>query len=172
MRLKLTLTIAFVSLTSALFAQSTYKQAIGARVSSASSYDVFAASYKVFAVGNGAFEFNLGIGGDRYHHHEHRYRSTAVSASAAYQHHFDIKPVPGLKWFVGGGVTILHTSSKFDDYKGVSVGLFPTGGADYKFPKIPLNVSADWRPTFLVARTDQYGRFIGDGFGVSARYTF
>ncbi len=77
-----------------------------------------------------------------------------------------------MKWYVGGGATVFHSSSKYDPFKGVSVGLFPTGGADYKFAKIPLNVSADWRPTFLVAKTDQYNGFYGDGFGVSARYTF
>jgi len=174
MKLKFTLTLALVYLGTGLFAQSSYKQAVGARVSPVSNYDAFAASYKVFLAEQPALEFNLGIGSDRYYYSPYDYgaRTTAVSATAAYQHHFDIKPVKGLKWYVGGGATVFHSSSKYDPYKGVSVGLFPTGGADYKFAKIPLNVSADWRPTFLVAKTDQYSDFYGDGFGISARYTF
>lgn len=172
MKIKLTLGLALLSLSSALFAQSNYKQAIGVRLSPASNYDVFAASYKMFLAEQPALEFNLGVGGNRYAYFVDDYRTTTVSVSAAYQHHFAIKPVDGLKWYVGGGATVFHSSSKHDAFKGVSVGLFPTGGADYKFKKIPLNVSADWRPTFLVAKTDQYSGFYGDGFGIAARYTF
>ena len=35
-------------------------------------------------------------------------------------------------------------------------GYFPTGGADYKFGKIPLDVSVDIRPTFRVASPTYY----------------
>lgn len=172
MKLKLIFSVAFICTATCMCAQSNYKQAIGARISPASNYDIFAASYKVFLAEQPALEFNVGVGGNRYVHLLNDYRTTTVSASAAYQHHFDIKPVSGLKWYVGGGATVFHSSSKYDPYKGVSVGLFPTGGADYKFEKIPLNVSADWRPTFLVAKTKQYSGFYGDGFGIAARYTF
>ena len=172
MKRKLTFTLALALATASLFAQSDYKQSIGARISPASNYDLFAVSYKTFLAEQPALEFNIGFGGSRYGYLLDNYRSTTLSASAAYQHHFAIKPVPGLKWYVGGGLTVFHSSSKYDGYKGVSVGVFPTGGADYKFEKIPLAVSADWRPTFLVAKTDQYNGFYGDGFGISARYTF
>ena len=78
-----------------------------------------------------ALEFNLGI---------RPYGVTGfnwfnVSASGSYQHHFDIKPVQGLKWFVGGGIVASNSFSKYDAYKGFNLGLFPTGGADYKFEK-------------------------------------
>ncbi len=63
MKIKLTLGLALLSLSSALFAQSNYKQAIGVRLSPASNYDVFAASYKMFLAEQPALEFNLGVGG-------------------------------------------------------------------------------------------------------------
>ncbi|HTG57529.1 MAG TPA: hypothetical protein VL943_14730, partial [Niabella sp.] len=89
-------------------------------------------------------------------------------------HHFDIKPVDGLKWFVGGGVVVSNTFSNNKYYKGVGVGLFPTGGADYKFKKIPLAVSADVRPTFNIVEPFDYNDYNNfyPNVGVSARYTF
>ncbi|MCH5716937.1 hypothetical protein [Niabella hibiscisoli] len=130
MKIKLTLVLALLSLSSALFAQSSYKQSIGLRLGSG-YYDIASAAYKTFLNDASALEFNLGIRPERFG----GTRWTNVAASGAYQHHFDIKPVDGLKWFVGGGVVVSNTFSNNDYYKGFGVGLFPTGGADYKFKK-------------------------------------
>lgn len=171
---KITLLVAFVATIGIVNAQSDYSKAIGVRVSPPSNYDVIAASFKTFLTDAGAIELNAGFGGHRYNIPGDDYRTNSVSFSAAYQHHFDIKPVDGLKWYIGGGATVFHTSSTYKNsgYRGTGVGLFPTGGADYKFKSIPLNVSADWRPTFLVTAPGDYANFLGDKFGVSARYTF
>lgn len=171
---KITLVVAFMATLGFVNAQSEYSKAIGARVSPVSNYDAVAASFKTFLTEAGALELNAGFGGRRYNAIGDDYRTTSISFSGAYQHHFDIQPVDGLKWYVGGGATVFHTSSSYKNsgYKGTGVGLFPTGGADYKFKNIPLNVSADWRPTFLVASPDSYNNFLGDKFGISARYTF
>jgi len=167
MKLKLTLTMALTYLATSLFAQSDYKQSIGLRLGSG-YYDVASAAYKTFLNDAAALEFNLGIRP----YGVAGYRWTNVSASGAYQHHFDIKAVDGLKWFVGGGVVVSNSFSNFDDRKGVNVGLFPTGGADYKFAKIPLAVSADIRPTFHIVEAYDYYRGFYPNAGVSARYTF
>ncbi|MCF3111132.1 hypothetical protein LL912_20255 [Niabella sp. CC-SYL272] len=155
-------------------AQSSYRQAIGARLSTHTEYEAFAASYKFFVSQPGAVELNLGFGNKRYW--DPRYdddRNTpGVSFSGTYQHHFPIKPVPGLKWFVGGGLVFFNTNSKQDRYDGFGMGIYPTGGVDYKFAKIPLNLSADIRPTIHITAPDGYKTFYGDAVGIAARYAF
>lgn len=152
-------------------AQSDYNSAIGLRIGG--YYDLVSASYKTHITEPGALEFNLGFRGYR----GSGYDWVTAAFSAAYQHHFKIKPVPGLRWYVGGGATVYNSFSDDRNLRGIGIGLFPTGGIDYKFEKIPLNLSADVRPTFGIV--DPYDRpgyryrsFRGDNFGISARYTF
>ncbi len=151
------------------FSQSKYKSAFGARIGTGYS-DLIAASLKTFlGESPGAIEVDLGFRPD--------YGYTGVfnvSLSAAYQYHFDIEPVEGLKWFIGGGLTGYYSISGHNEYEGFGFGLFPTGGVDYKFPAIPLNVSVDLRPTIRIAapRNYDYSNFYVGNFGVSARYTF
>lgn len=147
---------------------SDYKNAIGARVGGG-YYDVLSASFKTFVTDPGAIELNFGF---------RPYLYTGVhwlnlSLSGAYQHHFPIGKIEGFRWFVGGGLSAYNTFSSNDHYRGFGLGIFPTGGVDYKFSNIPLNVSADIRPTIsLVKPYDYYsGFYLGNG-GISARYTF
>lgn len=159
-------------LTTAGFSQSDYKSAIGGRLSS-SYYETISGSFKTFISKQGALEFNLGFRG----HSSGGYDWVILSFSAAYQHHFDIKPVPGLRWYIGGGLTGYNSFADESNYEGFGLGIFPTGGIDYKFENIPLNLSADLRPTVsLVDPYDDsnsgYKSFNGGNFGVSARYTF
>lgn len=169
--------MALVLVTISVNAQSDYSKAIGLRVSPLSNYDMVAASFKTFLTDAGAIELNLGFGTTKvpgWGGILNDYGTTSLSFSAAYQHHFDIAPVDGLKWFIGGGAVAMNTFSDYDDFKGFSVGAFPTGGVDYKFKSIPLNVTADYRPTFLFVRPDDhlFGSFLGEHFGIAARYTF
>lgn len=149
-------------------AQSTYKSAIGLRVSDG-YYDEVAASFKTFLGSPLALEANIGfrdygfIG----------YSWFNLSASLSFQYHFDIKSVAGLRWFIGAGATAFNTFSSYSDYKGFGLGVFPTAGADYKFARIPLDVSADIRPTIAIIKPyDYYNDFYIANVGVSARYTF
>lgn len=172
---KMTLLVALLATFGTIDAQSNYSKAIGLRLSPASSYDMVAVSFKTFVTEAGAFELNAGFGTNRYPGTAaiNKFSTTSASISAAYQHHFPIKPVDGLKWYVGGGASLVNTFYDNADYRGVSAGLFPTGGVDYKFKNIPLNVSADYRPTFIIAKPKQgWGNFLGENFGVAARYTF
>ena len=160
------------------FAQTTsYHSAIGLRIGTGYS-DLFSASYKVFlSDGPGALELNLGVKPPySYSGYGYPYSNadiTMMSFSASYQYHIPIPAVPGLQWFVGGGLTLTNTFSDLDGYSGIGFGLFPTGGADYKFGKIPLDVSVDIRPTFRVASPAYYDyeNFYFPDFGFSARYT-
>lgn len=148
------------------FAQSTYKSAIGGRFGT-TYYDIGSVSYKFFVAEPSAIELNLGLGSKSYGFYDGN--TTTAHFSGAYQHHFKI-PVEGLRWFVGGGAVVYNTFSDYDDLDGFGIGFFPTGGIDYKFANIPLNLSADVRPTFMVSRPDYYDSF-EPNVGVAVRYT-
>lgn len=148
-----------------------YKRGIGLRAGGG-YYDLIAASFKTFVTKPGAIELNLGFRPYTYSYVS-SYNWFNLSLSASYQHHFPIGSVEGLKWFIGGGVTAFNTFSSYEDYKGFGLGVFPTGGVDYKFGNIPLNVSADFRPTISVIKPyDYYSRFYAGNVGASVRYTF
>jgi hypothetical protein len=148
-----------------------YKAGIGLRLGGG-NYDVVAASLKLFPRVQSAFEFNLGF---KHYGGYFRYENgwTNLSASASYQHHFPIGNIEGFKWFVGGGLTAFNSFSKYNEYEGFGLGIFPTGGVEFKFPKIPLAVSADVRPTIAIVEPyDYYDGFYIGNFGLAARYTF
>jgi hypothetical protein len=150
---------------------STYQSGIGIRMGTG-YYDLISASYKTFLGSTpGALELNLGVRPQTY---GHRVDVFNLSFSASYQYHFDIPPVPGLKWFIGGGLTTYNSFVKNNDYydSGFGFGIFPTGGADYKFAQIPLDVSLDIRPTIGLVRPNDYYDYFNVSFGASARYTF
>lgn len=147
---------------------SSYTKGIGLRVGGG-YYDLVSASFKAFVTEPGAIEVNIGFRPYGYV----GYNWVNLSGSVSYQHHFPIGSVEGLRWFVGGGVTAYNTFSSDDYYRGFGLGVFPTGGVDYKFGNIPLNVSADFRPTIaLIKPYEYYSSFYAGNAGVSARYTF
>jgi hypothetical protein len=161
-----------------LSAQTTYHSAIGLRLGTG-YYDLISVSYKTFlSESPGAIELNFGVkpaGNNRTGCCVPDDNSnTMISFSASYQYHVPITSLPGFQWFIGGGLTLTNTFSDNSAYRGIGFGLFPTGGADYKFGKIPLAVSVDIRPTFRVASPAYYNYedFYFPDFGFSGRYTF
>ena len=157
-------------------AQTTYHSAIGLRIGTG-YYDLFSASYKTFlSESASAIELNFGV--------KPAYSTgtgcclpddnsnTMISFSASYQYHVPIPALPGLQWFIGGGLALTNTFSDNSSFRGIGFGLFPTGGADYKFANIPLDVSLDIRPTFRVASPAYYNyeNFYFPDFGISGRY--
>lgn len=100
-------------------------------------------------------------------------------ATGLYEFHFDIPSVEGLKWYVGPGAHLgIYKSNRVYNINGSykEAGYFGAGidgviGADYKFAKIPLNLSADWQPSFEFG-SNRYNGFGADFGGISARYTF
>ncbi len=142
-----------------------YKRSIGLRFGVPLS-----ASYKHFLNEKGAIEVTAG------------YRSWSgfasyLSLNGSYQHHAAINSVAGLKWYVGGGAGI-NIWSYDDVYKGLGVNtasttfsVFGIIGLDYKFADYPINISADWAPTFFIG--SGYFNGFGAGYGsLAARYTF
>jgi len=175
----LCLLVLVVGLSVSASAQQPYERGIGMRFSPSNYYETVSATYKFFITDAGAIDLNAGFGlrgrsGYTFNNvYYDKVNPFTFAISAAYQHHFEI-PVRGggFAWFIGGGLTALRTFSDNGDYDGFGFGLFPTGGVDYKIPKIPLAVSADYRPTFFLASPKARDEFFGSNVGVSVRYTF
>lgn len=93
------------------------------------------------------------------------------NVSAVYQF---VRPIKnGFYWFAGGGLTSGIWTSYNGQNSGVSFGLALQGGAEYKFKKIPLRLSADFRPALNFLKPSAQPFFpYADSFGASARYTF
>ena len=154
-----------ISCFSAAYSQSTYKSAIGLRA----GYPI-AVTYKQFITDQGAIEAFAGHAG---------YTGYGFfELGACYEHHFPIGSIEGFQWFVGGGlgVNLWHFNSAYynsDLYSSTSFSIMAVGGVDYKFAKIPLNVSADIMPAFYLGGDLVYSSSFRAGYGaLSARYTF
>ncbi|MBK8625236.1 MAG: hypothetical protein IPN86_06655 [Saprospiraceae bacterium] len=153
-----TLVIALLFVTSVSQAQD-YKSAVGLRLGSPLSV-----SYKTFISEKGAFE---GVAGFR------SYSGYSwFNVGAYYQHHNEIASVDGLKWYYGAGANVYFWSweSNFiDPGSTTSIGISGVLGLDYKFSDYPVNLSADWIPTFFI---NGYGNGFSGGYGALAvRYT-
>jgi hypothetical protein len=153
---------------------SDYQSSIGIRFGTG-YYDLVSGSFKTFLASSpGALEIDLGVRPDSYGGAD----VLSVSLQGSYQYHFNIPNVPGFKWFIGGGVSFSNTSVNYHnnpDYTGYTsgfgMGIFPTGGLDYKFAGIPLALTADLRPVIGLVRPNDYYNYFYASFGISARYT-
>ncbi len=77
---------------------------------------------------------------------------------------FLYRPLSGeaFKWYVGAGVSTLIDDPFW-------LGVSGEAGLEYRFNKVPISLSADWRPTFyFIDDTD----FRSGGFGINARWVF
>ena len=97
-------------------------------------------------------------------------------ATALLEFHWDIPGAPGLKWYVGPGVHVSFYNDKYYNRNSygssyVTAGLDGVLGLDYKFKKIPLNLSVDWQPSVEFG-DGRYNGFGGNFGGIAARYTF
>lgn len=87
-----------------------------------------------------------------------------ASLGAELQYHVPIAGASGLQWYVGGGLQAVFYKYNI----GTGVWLRPMGGLDYKVSSAPLNLSFDWRPTFVLNQGG--GSDIGR-FGLGVRFT-
>jgi hypothetical protein len=145
-------------------AQSEYKTAVGGRIGTP-----IAGSIKHFIFDAGALEGYAGFRGAG----DVVYSGINFTLGVMYQHHFPIGDIEGFQWYVGGGamVQFYRYDVNVNDYSSTGIALNGVGGVDYKFRNIPLNLSADWMPTFFLNKT-YYSNF-GAGYGgIAARYTF
>ena len=109
------------------------------------------------------FNSNIAVEGISYF-----YGTSSIRFTGLIEFHFDITTVPGLKWYIGPGA---HVSfAKYKSQANTFVGIDGILGLDYKFKAIPLNLSADWTPSFFL-NGDLYYSSFRPGYGaVSVRY--
>lgn len=157
--------------------QSGYNQAVGLRLSSHTTFDVVAFSYKNFISDHSAMEFNLGYGGKNYilpNSGGTTSYSPAFSISGSYQYHelIETNTAENLHWFAGAGLNFFNIFSKNNAYNGFGTGIFGTAGIDYKFKTSPINVTADWRPTVYISTPSAFLPLQIGTLGLAVRYTF
>ncbi|HPN72242.1 MAG TPA: hypothetical protein PLZ32_22110 [Saprospiraceae bacterium] len=152
------LTVLFCFVASQSLQAQDYKSSIGAKL----GYGLIG-SYKTFLSESSAVELFGGI------------RWGGFALGGFYQIHKDIESVDNLRWFLGGGATFTTWSYGFGSLGSYSeVGAHFDLGLEYTFPDLPLNVSVDWAPGFVLVDTydftDSYNR-LRFGYGaLTARY--
>lgn len=146
-----------------------YQRAIGLRL----GWD-YGISYKQFIKGTHAIEGiatfrSWGVPGYRYSY----FRITGL-----YLVHNPFPGVEGLQWYYGGGASISMYGGKYrdwvkslnKDYGTMGIGIHAALGLDFKIPNAPINLSADWVPTFTFG--SYYRGFAADYGAFAVRYTF
>ncbi|MDR6782309.1 hypothetical protein ABIE26_001202 [Pedobacter africanus] len=93
-----------------------------------------------------------------------------IAFSGLYEYHAPIKGVDGLRWYLGGGGHVNYFSWKDSDVDAVtSFGVAGIVGLEYKFANLPLAVSADWQPGFMISPSSG---FSAENGGIGIKYTF
>ena len=112
-----------------------YKAAIGGKLGYGAT-----ATYKTFLNTSNAIDVFAGITW-----------GSGFIGGAYFQKHKDIASVKNLQWYYGGGVNF-STWQKIALLGGsyYEIGIAPNLGLDYKLENYPINISADWAPTFVV----------------------
>jgi hypothetical protein len=127
------------------------------------SYD-FAIGVKMYP---GAITVKKSIDGSKYLEGIAAFWNKGFRATGLYEVHTDLFNVEGLKWYYGAGAHVGFYNDKY--YSGSTlIGIDGVLGLDYKIKGAPLNLSADWQPSF------EFGN--GSGFegwgGLSIRFAF
>lgn len=159
---RMVLGVLAVGLLSGLSWSQPYKTAIGVRLGYPNNVNF---SLKHNFASSWGLELNAGAG----------YRSAGVDFSVMY--HVDIKPVSGMRWFVGGAVDAgafyrnnFHPKYGYAKTGAFSMGTSIFGGVEYSFPQIPLNLQADLGPRLPIFPWNHYNDYVR--VGISARYYF
>lgn len=93
-----------------------------------------------------------------------------IAFTGLYEYHSLIKGVAGLQWYVGGGGHVNHFSWKDNNANSVtSFGVAGILGLEYKFANLPLAISADWQPGYMISPSSG---FSAENGGIGIKYTF
>lgn len=102
-----------------------------------------------------------------------------INLTALYEYHSTIIDVPGLKWYVGGGAYAGTFSFKDSDFipesdgtSNVYFGLSGVLGLEYRIKSLPIAISADWQPVYLLKDYDDNTGFGAENGGIGIKYTF
>lgn len=93
-----------------------------------------------------------------------------IAFSGLYEYHEPIKGVDGLRWYIGGGGHVNYFSYKDSNEDAITTfGVAGIVGLEYKFGKLPLAISADWQPGYIIS--NNMG-FSAENGGIGLKYTF
>lgn len=93
-----------------------------------------------------------------------------IAFSGLYEYHEPIKGVNGLRWYIGGGGHVNYFSYKDNNEDAVTTfGVAGIVGLEYKFAKLPLAISADWQPGYMISTSSG---FSAENGGIGVKYTF
>jgi hypothetical protein len=93
-----------------------------------------------------------------------------IAFSGLYEYHAPIKGVDGLRWYVGGGGHVNYFSWKDSNADAVTTfGVAGILGLEYKFANLPLAISADWQPAYIISSPSG---FSAENGGIGIKYTF
>lgn len=98
-----------------------------------------------------------------------------LSASGAYLIHDDLGDTEGLRWYYGGGAGVIFWSYDddffFEDTES-SLGFTLNGyiGLEYTFSDVPINLTLDWVPTFIISGFGSATGFGADYGSLGVRY--
>jgi hypothetical protein len=152
---KIIFTFCFALVLGTLIHAQDYKSSIGGKL----GYGLVA-SYKTFLNEKNAVELFGGL------------RWGGFVAGAFYQIHKDIPSVENLRWFIGGGGSFSTWSFVGSGYTEVTAHF--DIGLEYTFEDLPLNVSVDYAPGFVLVDTYDFGgsynRFRGGYGALTVRY--
>lgn len=104
--------------------------------------------------------------------------NNTIGVAGSYLWHFPIAEVPQLRWYVGAGghlILISGYNRLWNDYdnnhksdSNIALGANGSGGIEYTFPKIPLNIGAELGPYVNLFDETRFNAHVG----IFARYTF
>ncbi len=154
MKKLITLTL-LVFITKFSFAQSTYHQALGIKFPAG-----FSVTYKTFVTDTRNIEAQATVW------------NKGFRISGLYEFNFySFKNAEGLAWFVGPGAHIGFWKTQYQKTYNSNADLGVDGiiGLDYKFQKMPINVSVDWQPSVTLLGNAGFTPAYG---GLAVRYTF
>lgn len=137
--------------TTKTFAQSSYKTAVGLGIDFGDGSTMVGPSIKHFFNEHNAFTAEV------------LFSEGYAGAGAYYQYHHSFKEARELKWYLGIGPDVL-----FND-RGALFTLRPMAGLDYKIKPVPLSLTFDWRPYFIL---DNRLYIATARFGIGIRYAF
>jgi hypothetical protein len=127
--LMLNLVLVLISVSNRIHAQE-YKMALGARFTAAQATVNNGISFRYFLNENHALEGLLSF--------------DPVSIGGLYEVYRPLG-APGFQWFFGGGAYVSFNDNDV-------LGAMGVVGLDYKFQKVPLNISIDWKPELSLVK--------------------
>ncbi|GAA4322871.1 hypothetical protein [Flaviaesturariibacter amylovorans] len=132
-----------------------YRNAAGARVEFGNDLVWAGASFKHRFTEHSALETSLLFGGD----------AIVPELGYVYMH----PAFPGMRnFYANWGIGVAAPL-----YDGKAEWLLrPSLGLEYRFPKTPLQLGIDWRPSYRLSGDDSYERFVFGRFSVPLRFVF